>query len=33
MLKLAYQVALSVFQDLYIEFIGEGTADAWTPGT
>jgi len=28
MLKLAYQVAPSVFQDLYIEFIGEGTADA-----
>jgi thymidylate synthase (FAD) len=27
-LKLAYQVAPSVFQDLYIEFIGEGTADA-----
>ena len=27
MLKLAYQVAPSVFQDLYIEFIGEGTAD------
>jgi len=28
MLKLAYQVAPSVFQDLYAEFIGEGTADA-----
>ena len=28
MLKPAYQVAPSVFQDLYIEFIGEGTADA-----
>lgn len=28
MLKLAYQVAPSVFQDLYTEFIGEGTADA-----
>ena len=26
MLKLAYQVAPSVFQDLYTEFIGEGTA-------
>jgi len=28
MLKLAYQVAPSVFQDLYTEFIVEGTADA-----
>ena len=28
MLKLAYQVAPSVFQDLYAEFIGEGAADA-----
>jgi thymidylate synthase (FAD) len=28
MLKLAYQVAPSVFQDLYTEFIGEDTADA-----
>jgi thymidylate synthase (FAD) len=28
MLKLAYQVAPSVFQDLYAEFIGEGTVDA-----
>jgi len=28
MLKLAYQVAPSVFQDLYTEFIGEGIADA-----
>lgn len=27
MLKLAYQVAPSVFQDLYTEFIGEGIAD------
>ena len=28
MLKLAYQVAPSVFQDLYTEFVAEGTADA-----
>jgi len=28
MLKLAYQVAPSVFQDLYTEFIGEDTANA-----
>lgn len=28
MLRLAYQVAPFVFQDLYAEFIGEGTADA-----
>jgi len=28
MLKLVYQIAPSVFQDLYTEFIGEGTADA-----
>lgn len=28
MLKLAYQVAPSVFHDLYTAFIGEGTADA-----
>jgi thymidylate synthase (FAD) len=33
MLKLAYQVAPSVFQDLYAAFIGEDTADARTPGT
>ena len=30
MLKLAYQVAPSVFQDLYAEFTGEDTADAQT---
>jgi len=28
MLKLAYQVAPSVFQDFYTEFLGEGAADA-----
>ncbi len=28
MLKLAYRVAPSVFQDLYTEFLGEGAADA-----
>jgi thymidylate synthase (FAD) len=28
MLKLAYQIAPAVFQDLYTEFLGEATADA-----